>query len=485
MQKTTPSIPRVLVMVVFVLSCFGLLLFLWLSFGGPVPLKPKGYQFKVPFPEATQLAIEADVRVAGVPVGKVVGKEQAPGGNRTLATLELERKYAPVAKDARATLRQKTLLGETYVELTTGNPEKAGTIKEGETLAPGRVQETVELDEILDALDPFTRQAFRTWQQSLAASVKGRDQDLNDSFGNLPTFIQSGGDLLEVLDENRGALRLLVRNTGIVFEALTEREDQLANLITNSDRVFSAISSQRESFAETWRIFPTFLDESRATFRRLQTFSGSTRPVLRDLEPAVRDLGPALRDTGALGPDLRRLFQDLDPLLEISKRSLPATAQILRGLRPLLRSLGPWLAQVNPILDWLGVNIHTLTDMLANLGVATAARTKSGDPQSPGHYLRSLNPTGAETVAMHPNRLSTNRGNAYINPLGLVGPELSASKIIANWDCNNVPGEKPATPGATGSPACRVQQPIAFQNRLQTRFPHVEPDDYSRSSAGR
>ena len=31
-------------MVVFALSCFGLLLFLWLSFGGPVPLKPKGYR---------------------------------------------------------------------------------------------------------------------------------------------------------------------------------------------------------------------------------------------------------------------------------------------------------------------------------------------------------------------------------------------------------------------------------------------------------
>jgi hypothetical protein len=40
MQKQAPSIPRVLVMVLFALSCFGLLLFLWLSFGGPIPLKP-------------------------------------------------------------------------------------------------------------------------------------------------------------------------------------------------------------------------------------------------------------------------------------------------------------------------------------------------------------------------------------------------------------------------------------------------------------
>jgi phospholipid/cholesterol/gamma-HCH transport system substrate-binding protein len=52
MTTATPSLRRVLVMVAFALSCFGLLLFLWVSFGGPVPLKPKGYQFKVAFPEA-------------------------------------------------------------------------------------------------------------------------------------------------------------------------------------------------------------------------------------------------------------------------------------------------------------------------------------------------------------------------------------------------------------------------------------------------
>ena len=39
MQKTSPTVGRLLTMVVFVLSCFGLLLFLWLSFGGTVPLQ--------------------------------------------------------------------------------------------------------------------------------------------------------------------------------------------------------------------------------------------------------------------------------------------------------------------------------------------------------------------------------------------------------------------------------------------------------------
>src|SRR3954464_14544612 len=115
MQKQAPTFGRLLTMVLFALSCFGLLLFLWLSFGGPVPLKPKGYRVQVAFPEATQLGLEADVRVAGVSIGKVRQKELDPAGNRTLATLELDRRYAPIRSDAKAILRQKTLLGETYV----------------------------------------------------------------------------------------------------------------------------------------------------------------------------------------------------------------------------------------------------------------------------------------------------------------------------------------------------------------------------------
>ena len=50
MQKTAPTFGRLAAMVIFALSCFGLLLYLWLSFGGTVPLKPKGYRFQVAFP---------------------------------------------------------------------------------------------------------------------------------------------------------------------------------------------------------------------------------------------------------------------------------------------------------------------------------------------------------------------------------------------------------------------------------------------------
>src|SRR5437773_8867063 len=99
MPKEAPSILRVLAMAVFSLSCFGLLLFLWLSFGGPIPLKPKHYQLKVDFPEATTLAQVADVRISGVTIGKVGQKKIDKVGNATTVTLNIDPQYAPIPRN--------------------------------------------------------------------------------------------------------------------------------------------------------------------------------------------------------------------------------------------------------------------------------------------------------------------------------------------------------------------------------------------------
>jgi len=260
MQTSTPSFGKVVTMVLFALSCFGLLLFLWLAFGGPVPLKPKGYQYTVAVPEANQLAIEADVRSSGVPIGKIKALEQAPKGNMPLVTVELERKYAPLCNDARVIQRQKTILGEKYLEVTRGKPG-CKPVEEGGRLPDASVEDTVELDEVLGILDEPTQEYFRAWQQNTGAAVKDRGPDLNDSFGNLPRFVASGKDVLEVLNQHDAAVRRLVRNTGTVFEALNTRESQLRALFENVDATFTATASEKEALAETFSIFPTFLDE--------------------------------------------------------------------------------------------------------------------------------------------------------------------------------------------------------------------------------
>ena len=69
MIKQAPRPLQIFAMVAFVMTCVGVLLYLWLSFGGIVPLRSEGYRFQVRFPEATQLAEQSDVRISGVTVG--------------------------------------------------------------------------------------------------------------------------------------------------------------------------------------------------------------------------------------------------------------------------------------------------------------------------------------------------------------------------------------------------------------------------------
>src|ERR687888_2723175 len=105
MQKQAPSVGRILVAVGFALSCFGLLLFLWITFGGPTPFKAQSYRFTADFTEAVTLAKEAEVREGGVTVGKVKSLSLPPKGNATEVTIELDPKYAPIPQNTRAILR--------------------------------------------------------------------------------------------------------------------------------------------------------------------------------------------------------------------------------------------------------------------------------------------------------------------------------------------------------------------------------------------
>jgi phospholipid/cholesterol/gamma-HCH transport system substrate-binding protein len=490
MQKQAPSFGRILTMVLFALSCFGLLLFLWLSFGGAIPLKPEGYRFKVALPEATQLGLEADVRVAGVRVGKVRAKALSPQGNRTLATVEVERTFAPIKKTARAILRQKTLLGETYLEITPGNRGDPD-LPEGGTLANTQVVPTVQLDEIFTALDPSTRQAFRTWQQSLAKSFENRGQTFSDALGNLPDFASDTTRTLTVLDQESSPLSRAIRDTGNVFAALTQDESALHNLIINSASVFRATAAQNDNLAETFKIFPVFLDESRVTLARLRTFALNTRPLIRDLRPVARDLRPTIADLRAFAPDLKKTLLDLNPLIDVSREGLPALNEVLRGTKPLLAATTPFLEELNPILEFIQLYQHQTADFIGNAASGLADTTQSAVCTPPGtscpgvgHYLRQISPNGIENLGFFPTRHDKNRGNTYLDPLALSEGRTARRLMFPNWDCkpsggpvDAAEGPNPLMPGTSGTPACFVQGPIPFKDN-NNRFPHVTHNDY-------
>jgi virulence factor Mce-like protein len=433
MQKQAPSFWRISAMVIFALSCFAILTFLWVSFGGSVPLKPRKYEVNVQFPEATTLAEQADVRISGVPVGKVQHKQL--DGKKTLATLRIDPAYAPLPLDVQAILRQKTLLGETYVELTPGTRNGA-KIPDGGMLKPGNVAQTVQLDEIFRAFDPKTRAAFRTWFEAQGRAFNNRGRDLNAALGNLVPFEQDAGTLLEILNEQKADTSRLVRNTAVVFDALTQRGDQLRSLITNSNRVFATTADRNAQLKQIFTIFPTFLDESRATSTRLTAFAEQTNPLIDELRPAARELSPTLIDLKSLAPDLKGLFRDLGPLITASKKGLPAVTRILNDTAPLLGQLDPFLRNLNPILDYLGLYKREIASFFSLDSAAGQAVDRPPGAGTVIHYLRTANPLNPENLAAYPKRISTNRSNPYVAPGGYAKYPI---KVFGKYLCTDNP----------------------------------------------
>ena len=210
----------------------------------------------------------------------------------------------------------------------------------------------------------------------------------------------------------------LVKNTGVVFGALTENEAQLRNLITGSKATFDATASKNDALAETIRIFPTFLKESKLTLARVQTFSTGHEPA--DHRPAAgrpRPAADAARRARA-GARPRAFFRNLDPVITASKTGMPATREVLEGAQPLLGELGPFLSQINPIFKYFEASQWQVADFLNYGAAALSAKTESPGGGT-GHYLRQFGPLGAESVAIWKERAPTNRGNSYFQPLSL------------------------------------------------------------------
>jgi phospholipid/cholesterol/gamma-HCH transport system substrate-binding protein len=458
--KTPPSAPRIAALVLFVLSCVLVLAYLWIGFGGSVPFAPKGYRVQIAFPQANELATGADVRIAGVDVGKVVGLSVDRADNRTLATLELQRRYAPIPRDTRATLRIKTLLGETYVELSTGT-RQGGSLADGGRLPDAQVAKTVDLDQILATFDPTTRAAFQTWMQSQALAVAGVGQDINEAFGSLPEFVDSGQRLLATLRSQSTALRGAVSNTGEFFDAISRRQGELSGLITAADKLFETTAQRNQDLADVFKALPGFERESRLTLPALTRFAKQADPVVRALEPIASQLTQTFATTRRLAPQFRALFERLGPTVAASKRGLPALDQVLAQIPPLLGAFEPFLRNADPMVRYIGQFRREITGFFANVTAASQAHDVQL-PRTPNevHYLRTSQTLTPEALAFYSRALGINRDDAYRAP-GAFTRLSSGLPVLAPSECTNGNPAPPAS--AIPSTLAPLVQQYAFR----------------------
>jgi phospholipid/cholesterol/gamma-HCH transport system substrate-binding protein len=499
MQKRAPTLGNMFVIVLFVLSCFGLLLFLWESFGGPVPLKPKGYRMTVSFPKSLALAEQSNVRISGVDVGHVVALKLGSGG-RTRAELEISQKYAPIRANMHAILRQKTLLGETYVQLIPqGNGHSGPFLPDNGQLADSQVEPSVTLDAVLEAFDPKTRRDFQIWQQALAGGTNGRGEQINAGFSAIDPFVQHANTLVGLLASQEGAVRALVRNTGVVFNALGGRDRQLEGLIANGERTFHAAAEGSQAWAAAFQALPGFERNSRIALKELDRFAADASPFLDEFRPVERKLSSLLTAVKPFAPQFDRFLTALGPLTKAAKRGLPDVGKTLDLTTTQLENLRPVLHNFDPFLQYLGLYVPELQAFFANLTAASQAHgknTNTPEGSSQQHYLRVMNVLSPQSLAVYGERVGTDRANPYFKPGAFSSIANGGLQVFSSSACSNptpsVSGppsatvsqslieqliqfhvaNAPETPNAIPAPGCNQQAPFTF-NGFTGQFPHV------------
>jgi phospholipid/cholesterol/gamma-HCH transport system substrate-binding protein len=498
MNKQRPSNFAMLTMAAFTASCIGLLIFLWISFGGSLPLASQGYRFSVEFDQAVELASQASVQISGVPVGHVVSVSLDHRTGLSRAVIEIDKQYAPRPSNTRAILRQKTLLGETYVELSPGTPNSQN-MPDGGSLPQAQVAPTVQLDQIFSAFSPKTRQAFQTWMQQSGIALTNRGEDFNRAFAQLYPFATNVDSVLAVLNRQSAATTTLLRDGAQVFAALSRSPAALQGFVRNSNGLFAATAARDQDLANTIRAFPAFLTEARSTINRLGTFSQTTKPLIDELRPAAVQLTPALQGLVTLAPELRDLMVDIAPLTKASKAGFPALSTFLNDTIPFLVRLKPYLGELVPVIDYIQSYRREIAAFFAN-STATEEGQFASANGGRAHYVRISNPINPELLTGYSVRPLSNRSNAYMAPGGytqllhglsvfgsylctahplptigsslsqtttsVTGTVLTLAQLVAKYYYTSQPG----------GPPCKAQPPLGSTTTGQNQtFPHLQP----------
>ena len=464
----------------FSLSCIGLIIFVWTQFGGTIPFAPQGYRVKALFTETGLLVPNADVRIAGVNVGKVTNVQAE--SVRSLVTIEVNHQYAPLPRDTRAVLRQKTLLGEAFITLSTGSTA-AGTVPDGGMISRTQIEPSQQLDQVLNSFDTPTQHHLQQLLNGTYTALYGRGQDLSNAVGNSAPTAGYAGRIASGLDSERGSFQSFVANTGAVLQAVGARAGDLQTLITDGNAVLAATAARNAALTATVNALPPFLTQLRSTLSTLSTTLTFAKPTIADLLPAGPLLNPALTDVIRLSGPAIRLLHQAPGLITDADAALPAITSFAQAFRPAVETVLPATENIIPMINLVDLYKPELIGTMANLGAtfqATAAANTNNAVGNAGagmaHYGRVLPPLNAQMFFGQAATEPDNRHNGYIAP----GGWSTWATGLPSSDCNNTKNA-PAVPIAGSQPnvPCVPSKGFSF-NGITQYYPHLTRAPASR-----
>lgn len=391
-MKTAHPIPKIFAVLLLLAGAIIIVAYYYVVAGGLLPFSGKLYNVTAQIADTQGLQKHADIRDAGIKIGTVntITNEVVPSQG-TVARIQMDFNpgFGPLYKDATVLIRQKTLVGENYIQVTRGDP-KSGKIPNGGVLPMSHDLGGVSLDKILNALTPEVRKNISGDLRQFGAAVDGEGQKLNDFFGNLQPAVVNGTTLTRTLAAQKQQVASLIDQTGTVFNSLASRTQSLQTLIRAGKHTAEAVAARDTALSQGLVDLPSTLSQARTSVNILSSFSNTATPVISNLRVAVTKLDPAIHVLQPTAVAARALFNDLPPFL---RRANPLLVQLKRfagHARPAIRPLDSFLGQANPILKYLQPFSADLGSFLLNFG---------GSPQlenSDGTYIgRCLCPISA------------------------------------------------------------------------------------------
>ena len=312
------------------------------------------------------------VRVAGVQVGDISKVDYEDG--KAVVSMDIDRKFLPVYKDATILLRPKTGLKDMFLELNPGTNYEPSSdddqFQNGDTISVANTAPDTNIDEVLGALDGDTRAYLNLLLTGAGQGLKGRGKDLGKVLGSLGPINRGLARLNSQVAKRKENLRTLIHNMNLLFGTVGEDGEGIRQLVSASDQALGAIASQAPDVQRTVSLLGPTL---RTTHVALQ----KTDPLAEVLGPAVNSLRPFARRLKPINDSLRSLAtktygpvkNDIRPFTRSARRPV-------RNVRPAAKNL----VKATPRLTTVGDKLNRLFNMASyNPGGAQAAGTPGRD----------------------------------------------------------------------------------------------------------
>lgn len=236
----------------------------------------KGYRLTVDFDSAAGLEPKSDVKMAGVPIGKV--EEIQLVRNRARLVLRIHQEVR-IPIDSVASIQTQGLLGEKYVEILPGRDVQRNLPAGGQvanTLTPANLDEMVrKLSAIGDDVKKFT-------------------ETLSSTFGT-EEGKKALGDILRDVQATTAVLRTIVTGNEQHFERIVANIDRLSADLSD----ISSANKQdvRATIANLRALSDTLKSETPALVRKLEEMSRGVSGVVADnrenLKESIQNLKTA------------------------------------------------------------------------------------------------------------------------------------------------------------------------------------------------